>query len=128
MTTSIGLIRSDSLGLKGTIRNAKHHAGVIIPFINALREGVKHVGFAEWKQGHNVHVFFTTDGRQFTLRPVHTDADGYVGVKFSLKLSRSEEIPLAVITDVSEATSLLTAMRLVARPHPVEKEPCKEVQ
>lgn len=124
--TKVKLIRKDSLGIEGTVRNAKHHALKILPFIESMQGSVPHLGFKEWKQGHNVHQFTTLDGRSFTLRPVWTDEDSYVGIKLSARLSRSKEIPLLAICDVAEVPNLLNTMRAMAVPVPLRESAPKE--
>ncbi|BDD79700.1 hypothetical protein [Burkholderia phage FLC9] len=120
METKVGLIRKDSRGITGTYENADHHAEYIRPFIEAMEGAVKHLGFASWRQGHNVHEFHCTDGRKFTLRPIVQDKDKsrpyYCGIRLSLRESRSVEHWLVDITEVSEVPNLLTMMRLLAKP------------
>lgn len=118
--TDIMLLRSDSAGLAGTIANAEHHAQAILPFIDAMKEAVKHLGFKRWKQGNNVHEFVTTDNRVLTLRPICNDGQSpfYCGVRLSLKLSRvsTDEHRLMEITDPADVGIMLTMMRSFAEP------------
>jgi hypothetical protein len=113
--TKIELIRSDSLGIVGTWRNAEHHAEAIEPFIKAMQDVVVHLGFAVWRQGHNVHEFITEEGTRYTLR-AFGNKSGYIGIRLALRLSRSSEIRLIDITNIDEVWRLVDTMRLLARP------------
>jgi hypothetical protein len=118
MVTEINPIRKGSKGLHGTIIRSRHHAKVLLPFIEVMKGAVKHLGFAEWKEGETVHEFRTVDGRRFTLRGAKDEQNtDYVGVMLSLRLSRSVEHPLIVVRTIDEAPALLQAMRLLAAPH-----------
>jgi hypothetical protein len=118
--TKVSLIRKDSKGIKGTVDNADHHAKYILPFIEAMRGAVLHIGFKEWKQGHNVHEFHTHHGMRYTLRPIVQDDDPtkphYCGIRLSVRMSRSEEIRLLEIDSVADVPRLLDTMRLLAMP------------
>lgn len=117
MNTKVVLIRSDSLGLDGTIANAKHHAEAILPYIDALKPIVPRLGFKLWKQGHNVHEFVTIDGRRFTLRAfIDNENTAYIGIRFSLRLDRSNEVRLIDITSIGELAELILVMKKVAEP------------
>ena len=117
METKIVLIRSDSKGLAGTVANAKHHAEAILPYIDALKPIVPRLGFKLWKQGHNIHEFVTIDGRRFTLRAFIDDGNtAYIGIRFSLRLDRSNEIRLIDITSIAELAELILIMKKVAEP------------
>lgn len=118
--TSISLLRKGGKGIKGTVANAEHHAEYILPFIEAMRGAVMHLGFKEWKQGSNVHEFITHHGARYTLRPICQEEDStkpfYCGIRLSLRLSRSEEHRLLEIDSVADAPRLLDVMRLLALP------------
>lgn len=117
MNTKIVLIRSDSLGINGTIANAKHHAHAILPYIDALKPIVPMLGFKLWKQGNNVHEFVTIDGRRFTLRAfVDNASTAYIGIRFSMRLDRSNEVRLIDITSLGELAELILIMKKVAEP------------
>lgn len=120
MSTKVSLIRKDSKGIKGTVENAEHHAKYILPFIEAMRGAVVHLGFEEWLQGHNVHEFRTKHGARYTLRPIVQEVDPtkpyYCGIRLSLRLSRSEEHRLLEIVSVADVPRLLDVMRLLALP------------
>lgn len=115
MITKIKLLRKDSKGLAGTIANANHHAAYIMPFVMELKDVVGKIGFAEWKQGHNVHEFITDDGRRFTLRAYVRDGE-YRGIRLSMRVSRSEEHRLADIHHIRECGMLITMMMMLAGP------------
>lgn len=118
--TKVSLIRKDSKGIKGTVDNADHHAKYILPFIEAMRGAVLHLGFTEWRQGHNVHQFFTSHGSVYSLRPIVQTDDPtkpyYCGIRLSVRMSRSEEIRLLEIDSVADVPRLLDTMRLLAIP------------
>lgn len=119
--TCIELLRKDSSGISGTIENAKHHAKSMLPFINGLRVAVGKLGFATWRQGNNIHEFVTVDGRRFTLRGIikdksDSDQPNYIGVRLSIRISRSEEHRLLDIVDVSDISTLLEMMKNLAKP------------
>ena len=117
MNTKVVLIRSDSLGIDGTVANAKHHAEAILPYIDALKPIVPRLGFKLWKQGHNVHEFVTIDGRRFTLRAfIDNENTAYIGIRFSLRLDRSNEVRLIDITSIGELAELILVMKKVAEP------------
>jgi hypothetical protein len=118
MDTQINLLRKGSLGIKGTERNADHHAKAVIPYIEVLKAAVPHMGFKEWKQGHNVHVLITRDDRVFVLRPIWEDGLGYTGVKLLARVSRTHEIPLIGVTRISRLAHLVGAMEMIAKPVP----------
>lgn len=113
--TVIKMIRKGGKGLKGTIANAKCHAQDILPFIYGMKDEVAKLGFAEWRQGNNVHEFRTHDDRRFTLRPFLVGTH-YTGVRLSLRHSRSSETPLIDIESSADAPALLETMRLLALP------------
>lgn len=110
----ISLVRKDSLGIEGTYRNAKHHAQNLIPFVEYLEREVTTFGFAEWQQGHNVHIFHTEDGRRFDLTPY----PGYQGILLRARVSRSYSIPIAIVTKMSELPAFCSMLRVLANPLP----------
>jgi hypothetical protein len=85
----------------------------LLPLIGLLTPLVAKLPFATWKQGHNVHVLETHDGRQFVLRPWSQRQIGYIGIQLFLRVSRSHEVYLTCLTadapikDVSEFIALL---------------------
>jgi hypothetical protein len=114
--TKVTLMRKDSQGLAGTVANAEHHANDILPFIESMSGAVKHLGFKEWKQGHNVHEFITHDGRSFVLRPIVKDGENgevhYFGLRLSMKLGRKMEdqhrlMDIGSISDVGRLLDML---------------------
>lgn len=100
--TPVEFIRKGSVGIEGTYANADHHAKMLLPLIDYLVDKIDSWGFAKWRQGHNMHVLVTHDGRKFTLRPVHND--GYFGVKVSAFHSRGREVPLCTATAGDKTT------------------------
>lgn len=107
--TKVSMLRSDGHGIVGTYANADCHAKVVKPLVQALEPYGEHLGFAEWKQGHNIHVFVANDGRKFTLRAFTKDGN-YHGIRLSLRVSRSKEIQLHDITEVDEVSTLADVM------------------
>ena len=53
---------------------------MMLPFIEAMRGAVKHLGFAEWLEGETVHELRTTDDRRYTLRGVQLPGGGYLSL------------------------------------------------
>ncbi len=115
IVTNIELLRSDGRGLNGTWANAHHHAHAIRPFIARLEGVVQHLGFAIWRQGHNVHEFVTIEGTRYTLRAFIKNG-AYFGVRLALRLSRSQEVRLIDITDPDDCWRLVDVMRMLAEP------------
>lgn len=113
--TEVSLLRSNSQGLPGTLKNANHHAMKILPFIDILSKGADKLGFSVWRQGNNIHEFVTVEGTRYTLRAFVKDG-AYCGVRLALRVSRSLEIRLIDIADVSECWRLLDVMRMLAQP------------
>ena len=116
----VGLIRSDSSGIKGTYANAKCHAQACTPLIKALEAQVHAFGFKSWKQGHNVHVFETFDGRRFDIVP-YADETGYTGLQYRLRESRSKATPIMHITSLDQVNDLITVIKCTARPMPANR-------
>ena len=68
MNTKISLIRSDSGGVEGTFRNARHHARALLRLLDYVVPKAETMGFAGWVQGNNVHLLVTRDGRRLVIR------------------------------------------------------------
>jgi hypothetical protein len=79
----IRLLRSNSLGYAGTIRNTYHHAQKLLPYVLQVSADVQKWDYVEWLQAHNTHVFVTKDDRKVILRPIHMDKS-YVGISIEL--------------------------------------------
>lgn len=93
----VSLLRANSVGVDGTYKNAHHHAKALIALLDFLKFHISNqTAYEKWVQGSNVHLLVTPDGRTFVLRPVH-EPGGYVGIRFFLRISRSQEIPLAFL-------------------------------
>ena len=114
--TEIRPVRKGTKGLQGTIVRSRHHAKMMLPFIEAMKGAVKHLGFDEWIEGETVHEFRTTDGRRFTLRGLRAPGGPYIAIQVSLRLSRSNEIPLFTVQSVAEVPNFLTVLRMFATP------------
>lgn len=113
----VQLLRRDSRGIQGTYDNADHHAKKCIPLIASIEKRIGEAGFAVHRQGHNVHVFETSDGRKFDMIPFHDGTD-YVGIEVRIRKSRSKAERLTVITKVLEVPSLIVMLRMLAKPLP----------
>lgn len=80
--------RSNSLGYAGTVRNAQHHAQKLLPLIYRVAKDILNWKYVEWVQGHNYHIFITSDDRKVILRPIHSKGNGYIGVSIELSKTR----------------------------------------
>jgi hypothetical protein len=89
----VELLRSNSIGLDATYTNCEDHAQNLIPLIDHLVEYVKtRCNFAKWRQGNNVHILVTKDGRQFVLRGfTEGSPKKYQGIYLTYRESRSKE-------------------------------------
>lgn len=117
--TVVKLIRKDSKGIQGTYANINCHAQKVESLVKALEPHGPHFGFKEWRQGHNVHEFTTHSGMSYTLRPIYTDHEGgrdYIGLRLSLRSSRSVEHRLTDVTSLSDIPRLVEMLRLLAMP------------
>ena len=115
--TVIVPLRSGGKGIAGTYANAHHHAQAILPFIEALEKIVPTLGFKKWKQGNNVHILVTGDGRQFEVIPVaRYNNGGYVGLRLRLHVSRSQRLALQDLTDMRDLPSFITTLQYLAKP------------
>lgn len=112
-TTSITVIRKGSKGLDGTIENANHHAQPALPLVELMSKIIPSLGFREWKQGHNVHVLETADGRQYAFRPlVYTSGQSNSwGLRMLLRYSRTVEIPLMDIKTTEDVLNVCSFLR-----------------
>lgn len=97
-------VRKGSLMIKGTYRNADHHAKPCLPMIEFLETAFKTVLIDDikvWRQGHNVHFLESKHhDRVLMFRPFHREDEW--GIEVSLSVSRSVSFPLFNITDVVE--------------------------
>lgn len=115
MQTIVRKLRSDSRGLEGTYHNAEHHAENLVPMIDFLEKKVMGLGFAEWRQGNNVHVLVTTTGMMLTLRGIIKD-NTYIGIRLSLRLSRSKEVRLYDAINLKDCALMVKMMGALAEP------------
>ena len=95
----IELMRSGSIGIQGTYRNAEHHAKNLVLMIHFFERWLRSKSVTKsklkvWRQGHNVHEIGTEDGRKFVFRPIWKKGEGYVGVSFGLRVARGVDYPL----------------------------------
>ena len=117
--TQVSLLRKDGHGITGTYANIEHHAQNVKPLVDALKPYGESWAFKEWKQGHNIHEFVTEDGRRFTLRAFRINGE-YQGLRLSIRLSRSQEIPLCEVSGLPEIPVLAQMMGKLA--HPIKGE------
>lgn len=89
-------MRKGSKGLVGTYENIKCHAegtrevvDEIVAMFKEYPDAIK-----EWKQGHNVHIVETWDGRKLVFTPYQKEGKLIKGVLVSLYVSRGKRIPL----------------------------------
>jgi hypothetical protein len=117
---AVKLLRSNSLGIKGTYRNANHHAQKLVPLIDALVEALPGTKYKTWIQAHNVHILETVDGRKFVLRPYTREDEGYVGLTISTKISRSKdsEVYLFSVEHDTDPTVFVKRVKALAKPNP----------
>lgn len=106
-------LRKGGKGIKGTYANIDHHAEAIKPFVDILAPSIQTMNFKRWRQGHNVHVFETKDGRQFDLVPLRLNGE-YTGVRFRIRLSRSHKVVLMDCPTVHRITQLIVLMQAVS--------------
>lgn len=108
-------IRKGSRGMAATLENAEHHAQALTPFIKILKNMIKRIGFAEWKQGHNIHIVVCENGdNQIQFTPYWcAEKKSYIGIRISLYESRSNRIPLIDFIDKKQTPQVeifLTAL------------------
>lgn len=107
MVATIKRLRTSSQGISGTYANANHHAKDCLPLIKQIEFTLTQLGdFYDfvWEQGNNVHVIHRKDGARITFRP-YVSPDQDWGIDVLAKFSRSDEMSLFAITDITEAQS-----------------------
>jgi hypothetical protein len=111
----VEVLRKGSQGIQGTIENIAHHAQplahLVQKIVNLIEAYKDDLSFSKWRQGHNVHVFETFDGRKFVFRPLHLKGEGYVGLTLGLRVSRGHEIHLMTI--YADASNHITPGQLM---------------
>ena len=131
----VEVLRKGSQGIKGTIANIAHHAQPLADLVQKLVGLVdlykKEIGFAKWRQGHNVSVFETVDGRKFVFRPLHLKGEGYCGLTLSARVSRGHEIHLMTIyadcRNHLTPADMLVALRRFAETQPTNVQASEAV-
>ncbi len=104
MTIKKKLLRTSSKGIEGTLANAEHHAQGAIPLVHSMVSIIDSLGKDydfEWQQGNNVHVITRNDGSRLTFRPFINSERNW-GIDVLCKFSRSDEIRLFAVTQISE--------------------------
>jgi len=115
----VEVLRKGGKGIEGTYANIDHHALEMAPFVNAIAPKILTMDLARWRQGHNIHVFETHDGRTFDMVPLRKN--GYIGVRLRLHVSRSHKVTLCDCTSVNSINQMITVMReLFAEPSDAE--------
>ena len=111
----VSIIRKGGLGIKGTVANIEHHAPGVKAMVFALAPVVLKMGYGKWKQGHNVHVFETKDGRIFDIVPLKRDSQ-YVGLELRSRPTRGNRITMAQLVDMDDDfDDFVATMRTVLR-------------
>lgn len=108
MTIKVTKLRTSSLGLDGTYKNAEHHAKDAIPLIKNISQTIINLGESydfEWKQGNNVHILITKDDRKVTFRPFVSENREW-GIDVLIKVSNQIEVRLFAITQLCDCMLL----------------------
>lgn len=102
------LLRSNSSGLKGTYKNIDHHAKKARPVVEILVKQFElmQLYIKKWKQGHNVHVIESLDGRSLVFTPYANESET-IGVQVSIYVSRFNRIKLFHLTNRGEALTFI---------------------
>ena len=115
-------LRSNSTGIQATIANANHHAKRLIPLITQLSIEIPKMKYARWRQGNNIHILETTDGRSLVFRGLQDEKlptqERYIGLSVLVKVSRNKEIHLFTITVDQGIAPLLLFLAAFAEPEP----------
>jgi hypothetical protein len=115
--TKISLVRAGGRGIKGTYQNASCHANALTPLIKNLEPFGLRMGFKEWKQGHNVHIFITEDGRKFDIVPLRTSGGGpYFALRLRMRTSRTVRVPLFDYSNEDQLVELVAMLKSLAKP------------
>lgn len=116
--TEVSLLRKGSKGIRGTLANIDHHAQSLEGMVLAIAPHVLSMNLQQWKQGHNIHVFVTKDGRTFDIVPLK-GADGYCGLELRIRVSRGSKLTLLQLTDIADVGDFVWTMCvLFAPPNP----------
>lgn len=108
-------LRKNGKGIKGTYENVDHHAEAIRPYVDALSTMIPTMHFVRWRQGHNIHVLDTQDGRSFDLVPLRIDGK-YTGVRFRMRLSRTYKAIVCDCPNIGRISQLAVVMHAVSHP------------
>ena len=115
-------LMSTSRGLVGTIENAEHHAPELKDMVEYLAEQVEDLPYKAtllWKQGNNVHLIITDDGRTLCFRPFREAGGGpYKGISLALKTGnkRVDETVLYEARTLIECDVLLSLLSEIIIP------------
>lgn len=116
LTTEV--LRKGGLGIQGTYNNIAHHAQGMDEYVDPIAEQIRTMGLKKWRQGHNVHVFETKDGRIFEMVGVLIDDNEYCGIRLNLRLNRSDRVYITQVTDQNDIPEFLNTVRnIFAQPH-----------
>lgn len=111
--TDIRLVRSDSLGLRGTYRNIGCHAEALRHHVALLEPLVQTIPFKSWLQGHNTHIFVTHDHREFRFRPLYVRGS-FIGLELSM--SKPVRQVLLQFIDIGDLLDVVKTLQLLAKP------------
>jgi hypothetical protein len=94
-------LRKGSQGIQGTFANIRHHArsleSLVERIVTLVDLNKKELKFARWRQGNNVHLFETQDGRTFVFRHLRLTGKGYCGLTLALRVAYGQEVHLMTI-------------------------------
>jgi hypothetical protein len=124
------LLRSNSIGFAGTIRNTYDHAPKLIPYVLQVAKDAQNWGFAEWLQAHNTHIFITKDNRKIILREIHMDKS-YVGISIeiskNIRCAAGDGLLIANILDGVDSPEYFSQLMKSLAATPIQSTPAEKV-
>lgn len=112
---TVEILRKGGLGIRGTYANIDHHAHGMDDYVNVLAPAILKLNIKRWRQGHNVHVFETKDGRIFDMVPL-VMMDEYSGIRLNLRVSRGTKVRIADLIDPDDAQEFIDMLTIVFAP------------
>lgn len=109
----VTLLRKGSRGITGTYENIDHHAKTARPIVEIMEKTIPGLGYKEWSQGNNIHKLVSSNGNVITCRPLLVD--GKYGIRFAREVSRSNEIFLYDLLELSDVPECLTLLKALNR-------------
>jgi hypothetical protein len=113
MTLIIEPLRAGGRGLEATYEVIDAYAPDVRPFMEAVSAAIPLMNFTRWRQGHNLHIFETKDGRRFDLVLLKANNE-YVGLRFRYHRSRSDKVVLMDCMNRGRITQMIVLMQAVA--------------